>query len=70
MMCPPNPKSQWLVAWNKLDQPKKEIKFKEVVMENIQQLVVKGMPTAKAFSKAIVKDAESTCLKELKEHLT
>jgi hypothetical protein len=31
-------------------------------MENIKQLVNKGLPKAKAFSKAVVKAAESTCI--------
>jgi hypothetical protein len=48
----------------KLDNPKNAIKFKEVMMENIQQLINKGMPTAKAFSKAIVKASKSTCLED------
>jgi hypothetical protein len=52
------------ISWEKLDNPKTAINFKEVAMENIQQLINKGPPMAKVLSKAIVKTAKLTCLED------
>jgi exonuclease III len=52
------------ISWEKLDDPKTAAEFKEVALMNIRQLTIDGLPTAKAFSKAIVKAAESTCLED------
>jgi hypothetical protein len=40
------------------------IEFRKITMENIKLLANKGLPTVKAFSKAIEKAAESTCIED------
>ena len=52
------------IAWNKLDDPDVESTFCEIATKKINLLISQGIPSAKAFSKAIVEAAESACVED------
>jgi hypothetical protein len=52
------------ISWNKLNDPKNAAEFKEIALENLRQLTIDSLPTAKVFSKVIVKAAKSTCVED------
>ena len=52
------------ITWDKLDDPETATEFEELAMANIRCLTSKGIPSAKAFLKAIVKAAEQTCAED------
>jgi hypothetical protein len=59
---PPRPKKV-RIKWKKLYNPATMAEFREVTLENIKQLTDKGLLTAKAFLKAMVKAAKATLLR-------
>jgi hypothetical protein len=44
------------VSWNKLDDLEVASQFEEVAMNNLRELMSKGIPLAKAFLKSVAKD--------------
>jgi exonuclease III len=61
----PAPETQKIrIAWEKLDNPLTAIEFRKLAKQNMKTLTDKGLPTAKAFSKALVTAAEHTCFED------
>jgi hypothetical protein len=51
-----------IIAWHKLDDPEiAASEFENVTVEKLKELLKKGAPSSKAFSKAIVQIAEERC---------
>jgi hypothetical protein len=59
-IAPPK-RTKMRISWDKLEDPETAEEFKQAVMESLEQLANKGIPSAKAFSKAIVEAAEKIC---------
>jgi hypothetical protein len=57
---PPKP-TKIRVSWDKLDEPEAVATFEEAALKNIRSLTSNGIPSTKAFLKAIVQAAEETC---------
>jgi hypothetical protein len=53
------------ITWDNLDNPKIAIEFDQMAMANLRELRSKGIPSVKAFLKAIVRAVEQTCAKEM-----
>ena len=61
---PPPRLTKIRVTWEKLDESETAMSFEQIAMEKIRNLTNNGIPSAKAFSKAIVEAAEETCAED------
>jgi hypothetical protein len=59
-IAPPK-RTEMIISWDKLEDPETAEEFEQTARENLKQLASKGIPSAKAFSKAVVEAAEKTC---------